>query len=99
MTQPNYDSMVDTNVTIRGVARDARMGAVVLPEDRTPIYIDGLEEWDDDVSGESIEVTGMLRRRKLAPDPVVGADGGVSHGIHGDNFVLEDPAWSVLSAP
>lgn len=95
MSQPSYDDMVDTNVTISGVARNARMGAVVLPSDRTPIYIDGLEEWDDDVSGQSIQVTGVLRRRKLAPDPVVGADGGVSHGMEGASFVIEDPAWSV----
>ncbi len=95
MAQSNYDAMLDQEVTIRGVARNARMGAVVLTPDRTPVYVVGLEEWDDDLDGESIQATGTLRRRSLAPDPIVDAEGNISHGIAGTNLVLEGATWSL----
>ena len=95
MGQSNYDAMLDQEVTISGVARNARMGAVVLTSDRTPVFVLGLEEWDDDLDGEPIQATGTLRRKSLAPDPVVDADGNHSHGIAGTNLVLEGAAWSL----
>ena len=69
------------------------MGAVVLTEDRTPVYVAGLREWDEDIEGEDIEATGVLRRRSLAPDPVVDEHGAVSHGAEGSNYVLEGASW------
>jgi hypothetical protein len=93
LTDAKLEPLVGQSATIRGVARDARMGAVVLTPDRTPVYVAGLEEWPPDLEGEALEATGTLIRRKLAPDPIVDADGGVSHGVAGTNYVLEDAAW------
>lgn len=93
MTHNGYDNQLDQEVTVSGCARDAFMGAVVLTEDRTPIYVDGLREWDEDIEGEDIQATGVLRRRSLAPDPVVDEDGAVSHGAEGTNYVLEGASW------
>ncbi len=88
------DGMVDTNATIKGTARNAHAGAVVLTEDRTPIYIDGLQSWSaTGMDGRDVEVTGTLRLRSLAPDPVVDDDGAVSHGITGDSYVIENASW------
>lgn len=90
-------NMVDTKATIEGTARNAHLGAVLLTEDRTPIYIDGLRSWDDTgLDGQQIKVEGMLRRRKLAPDPVVEDDGSVSHGVEGDNYVFENASWQTV---
>jgi hypothetical protein len=94
MSDNGYDPKLGQQVTINGCARDAAMGAVVLTEDRTPIYVDGLREWDEDIEGEDIEATGILRRRSLAPDPVVDEDGAVSHGAEGTNYVLEGASWN-----
>lgn len=89
------DSMLDKKATITGVARNARMGAVVVTDDRTPIYLDGVDSWDDtDLDGQRVEVSGTLRRRSIAPQATVDADGAVSHGMDGaDNYVLENASW------
>ena len=89
------DSMLDKKATITGVAGNARMGAVVLTDDRTPIYIDGLESWaDTDLAGQQVEVSGTLRSRSLAPQATVDADGAVSHGMDGaSSYVLENASW------
>jgi len=94
MSGNGFEHLVDQEVTINGCARDAFLGAVVLMADRTPIYVDGLAEWQDDIEGEDIQATGILRRRSLAPDPVVDEDGAVSHGVEGRNYVLEGASWN-----
>ena len=93
------DATLDQVTTVAGTARQAMLGAVVLTADRTPVYIAGLPEWDDDRSGEPIEVTGLLRRRSLAPDPTVDEDGAVSHGIEGTQYVLDDATWENSEPP
>jgi len=85
--------LVDKDVTIEGVARNAHAGAVVVTEDRTPVYVDGLERWDRAVDGKKVNAKGTLRHR--APDDVVGANGEISHGFAGGQWVLEAPTWTV----
>jgi hypothetical protein len=82
-------------VTLEGVAYDAHLGAVLMLSDRTPVYIRGLESWDDAWFKKQLHVTGTLRRRKLAPDPEVNAAGEVSHGAFGDDYVLEAASWAL----
>jgi len=90
------DNLLDQEVTVRGVARDAAMGAVVVRDGGgEPIYVAGLREWPPAASGKRVEVKGTLRRKKIAPDAGVGADGGVSHGMGGAVLVLENPTWTV----
>lgn len=93
---PSLTTMVDQEVTIDGVARNAFLGAVVMRDNGTPVYLDGLDEWEASTSHRRISVTGVLRVRKLAPDPVVGPDGGVSHGAYGNDYVLESPTWTIV---
>lgn len=94
MTQQSLSEQVNQRATVQGVARDAHAGAVVLTEDRTPVYIAGLSEWAGGLSGQPVAVSGVLRRRSVAPTPQVGADGGISHGIEGDSWVIEDATWT-----
>jgi hypothetical protein len=89
------DALVDQEAYVRGVARDAALGAVVVTDDGAVVYVDGLRAWPAAASGKRVEVKGTLRRRKLAPDPVIGADGGISHGAVGTNLVVEGAAWTV----
>lgn len=89
-------SHTDQVVTLRGVAYDARAGAIVELEDRTPIYIAGLTEWDQTIQGKPIEVTGRLRAR--APRaPKVPPGGPQVHGLVSATYVLEEAQWTVVS--
>jgi hypothetical protein len=44
---------------IRGVARDAKLGAIVETEDRV-VYCEGLARWPAGVSGSEVTVRGTL---------------------------------------
>jgi len=89
----SLDQQVGTKVTIRGTARNAAAGAVVLTDDRTPVYVAGLDRWDRATDGKQISASGTLR--KVGGDPVVNDRGEHSHGVPGDRFVLEQPTWTV----
>jgi hypothetical protein len=84
---------VDSKVTVEGVARNAALGAVVLMDDRTPVYVDGVEAWDKAVDGKKISASGTLRRRSAGS--LVNDRGEYSHGVPGDRYVLEQPSWTV----
>lgn len=95
-TVASKGGIVAKKVTVTGIARNAMLGAVVVRDGGRPIYIDGLAEWDDNELGKRVEVSGVLVQRKLAPDPVVSQDGGISHGMAGNADVIEDAVWKVL---
>lgn len=83
-------TLVGRTVTIRGRAIDAHGGAVVMLDDETPIYIPVLEYWPPELVGTQVEVRGVLKKRKLTPNP---DDEPISHGAHGEDFVLDNASW------
>jgi len=88
------EDKLNQNITILGTAHDAFLGAIILTESDIPVYVSGLEEWDDIILGRNIEAKGLLKKRTIGPEPVVDADGAISHGIEGLQYVLEDASWS-----
>lgn len=93
----NPSHLVGQRVTLVGIARDAHQGAVVLLSDDTPVYLRGVFAWDDDWDRKRVRVTGLLKKRKLAPDPTTNAKGEVSHGMYGESLVIEEPTWEEVT--
>ncbi len=87
--------LLGQQITAVGQAFDAHQGAVVLLSDRTPLYVAGLDCWDDAFLRKQVRVSGVLRRGKLAPDPTVNAKGEVSHGMEGEDFIIEQASWEL----
>ena len=85
--------LVGQQVTLAGIARDAAEGAVVLLKDRTPVYVKGLNSWDDAPDRKQVVVTGTLRLSGGSSEPLVNAKGEHSHGSQGDMLVIEDATW------
>ena len=48
MIDTNPKHLVGQNVTLIGVAYDAHSGAMLLLSDETPVFISGLDCWDDE---------------------------------------------------
>ncbi|HVK74334.1 MAG TPA: hypothetical protein VM734_13480 [Kofleriaceae bacterium] len=86
---------VGTKVTFRGTAYDARAGAIVELDDRTPIYVAGLAEWEPALQGKPVEITGTLKERP-ARTPKVPPGGPQVHGLTGATFVVEDASWRAV---
>jgi len=89
-------TMVGKNVTLDGTARNAHQGAVLVTEDE-PVYIQGLESWPLQLSNKKVRVSGSLKHRSIAPEPVTGPGGEISHGIAGDSYVLENASWALAT--
>ncbi len=86
---------MEKTVTLRGTARDAKGGAVLLLPTNVPIYIEDLPCWPDEFSGKEVSVTGVLREKKLIPDPYIAPDGAISQGAVGMQTVLEKATWKM----
>jgi hypothetical protein len=82
--------------TVVGEAANAKAGAVVLTDVYGEVYVKGLAAWPDDVVGKTVELSGLLRREKLIPDPVTNEDGAVTAGAYGDQTVIADADWKVI---
>jgi hypothetical protein len=85
--------LVGQQVTLKGTARDAAEGAVVMLKDRTPVYVKGLFSWDDALDRKTVHVTGTLRVGGGSSEPLVNAKGEYSEGSEGDMLVIEDATW------
>lgn len=92
----DLEKLRDKTVTLKGTARDAKAGAVILIEDNVPIYIRGLHGWPDELFGMQVSVSGLLKLVKLIPDPVMTEDGGHSTGAWGKNWVLENAEYEEI---
>jgi hypothetical protein len=79
----------------RGKAEDAKLGAVVMISG-VPLYVDGLSSWPDELRGQQIQLEGTLKRRELAPDPVLGPNGERSAGMEGEAWVVTEPQYKLV---
>ena len=91
----NLKGQIDQSITVSGIAYDAALGAVLVLPDNSPIYVSGVNRWNSATCGQSIEASGTLRKRSIGPEPKVDEDGGISHGIEGTQFVLENAKWTL----
>ncbi len=95
-TSPKFSENMGKTVTLRGTARDAKGGAVLVLSSNEPIYVEALPSWPTGVLGKEVSVTGILREKKLIPDPYIAPDGGISQGAIGTQTVLEKTKWKLI---
>ena len=93
----DFSAMTNRKVTLNGVAYNALGGAVVAdPDGEWLVYVDGLESWEDADYGKNVEITGLLVRQSIAPDPVV-KDGRHTHGAVGKALIIRGARWRLLN--
>jgi hypothetical protein len=93
--KPVAGTVEEKQVKVTGMARDAKLGAVVIDDAGATWYVEGLERWESRLSGKRVQVSGVARERKLAPDPTVGPKGEVSAGMVGTSRVITRPMWQL----
>ncbi|MBD3191105.1 MAG: hypothetical protein GF308_10695 [Candidatus Heimdallarchaeota archaeon] len=82
------DNLLNMKVTLVGLAANAKAGSC-LQLDNNIIYLQDHFEWGDELLGQHVNVTGVLLKRKIIPDPTIDEQGGISAGAHGEQYVLE----------
>ena len=83
------EKLIGQKVTLRGIAKDAKGGAVLTTTEGSVIYIKELESWSSELLDKQVSVSGLLNKEKLIPDPVVDKNGAFRSGAFGFQFVLE----------
>ena len=86
----DIEKSIGQKITILGIAKDAKGGAILLTSEKVPIYIKGLDSWSPELYDKQLKVTGVLKEEKFIPDPVIDEDGSISTGAYGNQLVLID---------
>ncbi|MHC1591905.1 MAG: hypothetical protein ACXQS8_07455 [Candidatus Helarchaeales archaeon] len=76
-------------VTMMGIAANAKGSACIVLKSGEPIYIPEISEWTDELLNRKILITGIYYEKKFIPDPVIDEDGAISTGAFGNQHVLE----------
>jgi len=89
------EKLIGQKVNLNGTAKDAKGGAVLITPEGYVIYIKGLESWPSELLDKPVSVSGLLKKEKLIPDPIIDKNGAISTGATGDQLVLENSEYSV----
>jgi hypothetical protein len=95
-TDTKLASSIGKTVALHGIARDAKGGAVLVVSSGEPVYVEGLDNWSSELSGKEISATGVLRKKKYIPDPLIASNGAISQGAYGNQYVLEKTRWKKI---
>ncbi len=90
------ENMEENKVTIIGVAKNAKMGAIILTKDQDVYYIDGLHSWDEVVYQKEVKVTGILKLETFKAEDLKNKKGEYKQGIAGDKKTILKPIWEIL---
>jgi len=87
---------VGKKVTVFGVAKNAKLGAIVLVE-RQPVYLKDKNEWDASILNQTIQVTGTVRSFALPQAAQKNGEWSAGAGQTVKVFRLEDFTWELHS--
>ena len=83
------EKMLNEQITIRGIALDAKSSAVIRLANGEIIYLKEKAFWEDELLNSEVIIKGILTEQKMIPDPQVTQNGAVSTGAYGTQLVLE----------
>lgn len=88
--------MEDQNMTVTGIARNGKDGALILTKEDSVYYIDGLELWEASVNGKEISITGVLHIESAAVDEMKNERDEWKAGVVGDKKTIRNAKWRVV---
>lgn len=85
----NLEKMMGQTITLSGIAKIAKGGPVLITSNNDVIYIKGLGSWLPNLINNPVSVTGVLKKEQFIPPSTIDANGGISSGATGKQYVLE----------
>jgi hypothetical protein len=86
------DDRVGQSIEVQGHAYPAAAGPIVHADDGTSYYLGGARDWDMDMIGKRVVVTGTLRLRPAQVETLP-PDEEQSHGLTDETLVIDDAQW------
>jgi hypothetical protein len=96
LASSGLERVVGRELTLTGTARETKAGAALLTGNAEPVYIKGLAMWPEELLGKRVSASGRLLHIKHIPDPHQAADGAISQGAVGLQYVLQRASWKAL---
>lgn len=87
------DANLNQTVTICGKAKHAKAGAILVLDDNTPVYLQGLEQWENKYLEKKIRVSGILKLDPIYPNTKI-LDGMHIQGMNDSAYSMEN--YSIL---
>ena len=91
----DLEKLIGQRVSLIGIARDAKGGAVLVTESGSVLYVKGLSSWSSELINKQVSISGLIKTEKIIPDPKISEDGGISAGAIGEQLVLENAKYSL----
>ncbi len=95
-TKVKNKNIKEKEVTIIGIAKNAKMGAVILTENQNVYYIDVINSWDDNIKGKELRVTGVIIVETFKAEDLKSEKGEWKTGMEGDKKTMLKPVWEMV---
>lgn len=87
------DPRIGQQIELQGTAYPAAAGPLVQGDDGKSYYLGGVPDWDTDMIGKRVSVSGRLRSRPAQVETLP-PDQEQSHGLTDATLVIDDAQWS-----
>ena len=89
------ENLIGKEITLVGQAVDCKAAACLKLKNDIVVYIPNLDFWNSEFLGKDVYVTGLLRWKKIIPDPTIDEKGAISTGTEGEQLILENAKWKL----
>jgi len=90
------NNMEEQSITVMGIARNGKDGALISTQEDSVYYIEGLEFWEASLNGKEISVTGVLHIESSSVDEMKNEKDEWKAGVVGDKKIIRSAKWKVV---
>jgi hypothetical protein len=80
-------------ITVSGVAQNGKGNALLVTEDSTVYYIEGMDSWETNVVGRKIEITGVSQLESMSEGDLKNEQGEYKQSVSGEKRILTNVQW------
>lgn len=89
------DTMNGEIIEIKGTAYNTKSGAMLLTDNKTCYYIEGLEEWPSDITEKKVIVRGIIKSEFFDEEKLKTKKGEYIQGMSGEKLSLQNAKWKL----
>jgi hypothetical protein len=87
------ETMDKKMITVSGVAQNGKGNALLVVEDSTVYYIEGMDFWETIIVGRKIEITGVLQLETMSEGGLKNEQGEYKQGVADEKRILTNVKW------
>ena len=93
---PKHNKMKSKEITIKGIALNAKLGAIIQTDSGEVYYLTGVYEWPDEILEKKVKAKGTISREYHDPKNLKSKNGAYKTGMSGEKVNLQNAKWEVI---